>query len=94
MAHCKRRARLVILEMVTGRAPNGTMCPSEVARKLVKTEDGARALDWRSAMPVVHAAVDELVDEGHVRLSWKGRSLATRAGPYRIAATAPGVQSD
>ncbi|WP_309547008.1 hypothetical protein [Sphingomonas sp. SUN019] len=35
-------------------------------------------------MPAVHAAVDQLVDEGLVRLSWKGRKLVTRAGPYRI----------
>ena len=40
---------------------------------------------WREAMPDVHAAVDALVDEGAVRLSWKGRPLAMRAGPYRIA---------
>jgi hypothetical protein len=35
-------------------------------------------------MPIVHAAVDEMVSEGLVRLSWKGKPLALRAGPYRI----------
>lgn len=35
-------------------------------------------------MPAVHAAVDRLLDDGLVRLSWKGRALAVRAGPYRI----------
>jgi hypothetical protein len=35
-------------------------------------------------MPVVHAAIDGLVHDGLVRLSWKGRPLATRSGPYRI----------
>jgi hypothetical protein len=35
-------------------------------------------------MPAVHAAVDLLVADGIVRLSWKGRKLEARAGPYRI----------
>ncbi|MGH6696245.1 DUF3253 domain-containing protein [Sphingopyxis sp.] len=54
------------------------MCPSEVARA-VSTDD-----DWRSAMPIVHAAIDSLLLEGRVQLSWKGRPLKTRSGPYRI----------
>lgn len=36
-------------------------------------------------MPVVHAAVDALLRTGAVRLSWKGKRLKTRFGPYRIA---------
>ena len=35
-------------------------------------------------MPAVHHAVDTLVAEGLVRLSWKGKPLTTRTGPYRI----------
>jgi hypothetical protein len=35
-------------------------------------------------MPLVHAAVDSLVRDGQVRLSWKGKALKERAGPYRI----------
>lgn len=35
-------------------------------------------------MPAVHAAVDELVAAGMIHLSWKGQTLAARAGPYRI----------
>lgn len=59
----------------------GTVCPSEVARVV----GGA---DWRAAMPAVHAAVDALVAEGRVRLSWKGAAMAVRAGPYRIGPAA------
>ncbi len=36
-------------------------------------------------MPLVHAAIDELVDEGLVWLSWKRQALPRRDGPYRIA---------
>lgn len=72
-------AREATLALLAARAEDATVCPSEVARA-VAGEDGA----WREAMHDVHAAVDALVDEGAVRLSWKGRPLAMRAGPYRI----------
>ena len=72
--------REATLALLAARADDATVCPSEVAR-VVAGEGGA----WREAMPQVHAAVDALVDEGAVRLSWKGRPLALRAGPYRIA---------
>lgn len=67
------------LALLAARAEGATVCPSEVARALA-----APGQDWRDAMPEVHAAVDQLVSDGLVRLSWKGRMLATRAGPYRI----------
>jgi hypothetical protein len=35
-------------------------------------------------MPIVHAAIDQLVIDGRVQLSWKGQVLASRVGPYRI----------
>lgn len=72
--------REATLALLAARAEDATVCPSEIAR-VVAGDDGA----WREAMPQVHAAVDVLVDEGAVRLSWKGRPLAMRAGPYRIA---------
>ncbi|WP_404416574.1 DUF3253 domain-containing protein [Brevundimonas vesicularis] len=71
--------REATLALLAARSENATVCPSEVARA-VAGEAGA----WREAMPDVHAAVDELMREGAVRLSWKGRPLAMRAGPYRI----------
>lgn len=69
--------RAETLSLLARRKPHATICPSEVARVI--------ASDWRSAMPAVHAAIDGLVGEGLVRLSWKGRALATRSGPYRIS---------
>ena len=68
--------RAKTLSLLARRALDATICPSEVARAI--------APDWRGAMPAVHAAVDGLVRDGLVRLSWKGRALATRSGPYRI----------
>ena len=72
-------ARDTTLALLADRSPDATICPSEVARAL------APGADWRDAMPIVHSAVDRLAEEGAVRLSWKGRLLATRAGPYRIS---------
>ena len=64
------------LSLLQRRAPGATICPSEVARLIAE--------DWRSAMPEVHDAIDELVGDGQIRLSWKGQLLETRSGPYRI----------
>ncbi|NML11089.1 DUF3253 domain-containing protein [Sphingobium sp. AR-3-1] len=74
-------AREMRLTLLGARHEGATICPSEVARAMAA--DG----DWRGAMPTVHAAVDGLVAQGLVRLSWKGERLTSRAGPYRIAIT-------
>ena len=75
-------ATLLLLDQ---RAPGATVCPSEVARMLAAAPGaGTAAPDWRSRMPEVHAAIDRLVAQGRVRLSWKGRDLPSRTGPYRI----------
>ncbi|MGN5374449.1 DUF3253 domain-containing protein [Sphingomonas hankookensis] len=75
--------RAATLSLLARRAADATICPSEVARALSPE-------DWRGAMPSVHAAVDRLVREGLVRISWKGERLATRSGPYRIGRAATG----
>lgn len=71
--------KAVVLSLLDARAEGASVCPSEVARALA-SETG----DWRAAMPEVHAAVDRMMAEEVVRLSWKGRPLSSRAGPYRI----------
>ena len=74
-------ARSAALALLGGRAPGATICPSEVARALVGQAGEA---DWREAMPAVHAAVDSMVADRLVRLSWKGQEMPERRGPYRI----------
>jgi hypothetical protein len=74
-------ARTAMLTLLTRRAPSATLCPSEVARVIAQA---AGRTDWRPEMAGVHAAVDALVAQGVVRLSWKGSELSARAGPYRI----------
>ena len=75
-------ARAATLALLTRRAAEATVCPSEVARALAGDDPAA---DWRGLMPVVHAAVDAMVAEGLVRLSWQGEPMPMRDGPYRIA---------
>ena len=69
--------RETALMLLASRAADATVCPSEVARAIAPE-------GWRAAMPAVHAAVDALVEERRVQLSWKGKTLAKRSGPYRI----------
>lgn len=79
------------LALLSRRAPGATICPSEVARLIGGAADGGAMQGWRAMMPAVHAAVDQLVGDGRIELSWKGRTLSTRAGPYRIGR---GARSD
>ena len=74
-----------VLALLTDREPGATICPSEVARRIAAKASANGDSDWRAAMPIVHAAVDHLVDQANIRLTWKGRALPVRSGPYRIA---------
>lgn len=67
------------MALIATRGAKGSVCPSEVARAI------APGPNWRSVMPAVHAAVNTLLDEDRVQLSWKGQPLAHRKGPYRIS---------
>ena len=71
--------RPTLLALLERRPAGATLCPSEVARAIA-----AGKADWRAAMPAVHEAVDSMVADGLIRLSWKGEPVMVRAGPYRI----------
>lgn len=75
--------RSCTLALVSARAAGKTVCPSEVARAVVRERDGSD-VRWRDAMAEVHAAIDEMVAADEIRLSWKGERLDERSGPYRI----------
>lgn len=76
-------ASAALLALLDDRESGATICPSEVARRIAPADladDGG----WRFAMPTVHAAVDRLLARDSITLSWKGRALSARSGPYRI----------
>jgi hypothetical protein len=79
--------RAATLALLAGRAAGSTLCPSEVARAIAAA---AGTADWRGEMPAVHAAVDSMVADGLIHLSWKGEAMPARDGPYRIGRAAPG----
>lgn len=81
-------ARAATLALLAQRQTGATVCPSEVARALTVHASSAQ---WREAMPVVHAAVDTLLADGSVCLSWKGQVIERRTGPYRISLGANGA---
>ena len=74
--------RIVTHRLLSTRSVGGTVCPSEAARDLAAR--AGQPENWRDLMPLVHAAVDEMLLEGEIRLSWKGQLMEARRGPYRI----------
>tara|TARA_Y100001947_G_C10318911_1_gene295226 strand:+ start:1194 stop:1445 length:252 start_codon:yes stop_codon:yes gene_type:complete len=76
-------AEAAVLALLSERQSGATICPSEAARRIATDNKS----DWREAMPVVHTAVDHLLDQKAITLSWKGKALPARSGPYRIGRT-------
>ena len=76
-------AEAAVLALLSERQSGSTICPSEAARRIASD---AKA-DWREAMPAVHTAVDRLLDQKVITLSWRGKALPGRSGPYRIGRT-------
>lgn len=70
----------VMLEIASRRAPERTLCPSEVARAL------ADRYDWRALMPDVHRIAVVLMLAGRIELTRKGAVLPPRRPKvaYRI----------
>ena len=79
--------RATTLALIARRSADSTVCPSEVARAVAAAAGKA---DWRGEMAHVHAAIDSMVADGLVRLSWKGEAMPVRDGPYRIGRAGSG----
>ena len=59
-----------ILTMAAQRAPDKTVCPSEIARELFPA-------DWRKHMQEIRDAAIELQKQGKVTITQKGRPVDT-----------------
>lgn len=72
-----------ILRLLDERKSGGSICPSDVARRL--RPEG----DWRALMPRVRAAAATLARRGAVEITQYGKRVApaTAKGPIRIART-------
>ena len=78
------QAKDVIMALLKQRGSDKSICPSEAARELAGSGG-----NWRAQMENVHLAVDALLAEGRIALSWKGQELGERRGAYRIAHRSP-----
>jgi len=71
--------RETILAMAEKRAPDKTVCPSEIARELFPA-------DWRKHMDEVRQTAIELHNAGEVTITQKGQPVDVNLikGPVRI----------
>lgn len=77
-----QRLEQAILELLDGRAPTSTICPSDAARA-VHAGDGD---GWRALMEPARRAARRLVEAGEVEITQGGRPVepAEARGPIRI----------
>lgn len=75
------RVEAAIFELLASRAPQATVCPSEVARALM-TEQG----NWRALMPEVRRVAQVLAQSGRLSVTQKGQAVdpIQVRGPVRL----------
>lgn len=73
------RLRAVILELLERRGPGKTICPSDAARALV-------GKDFRPLMDIARAAAAELVADGEIEVTQRGKvvDIEQARGPIRL----------
>jgi hypothetical protein len=59
------RVAACVLTLCAARAPDGSICPSEVARALWPQ-------DWRGRMPTVRSVAQELARSGRIEITQRG----------------------
>jgi hypothetical protein len=71
--------RRAILDLLSERAPEATICPSEAARAVAPG-------DWRPLMPGAREAAAELADQGRLEVLQGGNQVDPRQarGPDRL----------
>ncbi|KOV92789.1 MULTISPECIES: DUF3253 domain-containing protein [unclassified Streptomyces] len=82
MSVTDRSLREAILELLDGRAPGASVCPSEVARAVHGSADEG----WRELMEPVRRVAARLADEGRVEITQHGAAVdpGRARGPVRI----------
>ncbi|MEU0919289.1 DUF3253 domain-containing protein [Streptomyces cyaneofuscatus] len=77
-----QRLEQAILELLDGRAPTATICPSDAARAVYDGDDDG----WRALMEPVRRAARRLVAAGEVEITQGDRPVDPDGahGPIRI----------
>ena len=73
------RIAACVLKLCATRAPDGSICPSEVARALWPQ-------DWRGQMPAVRSVAQELARSGRIEITRRGTPVdpKTLRGAVRL----------
>ncbi|UUX96165.1 DUF3253 domain-containing protein [Aquabacterium sp. J223] len=82
-----RAVEAAILDLLSRRADDATVCPSEVARALAPDGQG-----WQPLMPLVRQVAQRLVQDGRLQVTRRGVPVddATgRGGPVRLGRPRP-----
>jgi hypothetical protein len=81
--------RRAILESLSQRGPDKSICPSEPARALASAGAGDEAADWRRLMPDIRRVAAILAAEGRLVATRKGAVVDAESpgGPIRLRAT-------
>ncbi|WKN45386.1 DUF3253 domain-containing protein [Tunicatimonas pelagia] len=85
MSNREKRIKSLILQMTDERRHDKTICPSEVARKILDN-------DWRTLMPIVRDIADQLAADGQIIITQKGKridSAKEAIGPIRLSTKCP-----
>jgi hypothetical protein len=80
MSATEEQIREAISQVLMGRPPSATACPSEVARALAPR-------DWRVLMPTVRAVALAMAREGALEIRQGGVTIipdGTHRGPIRL----------
>ncbi|MFB7287916.1 DUF3253 domain-containing protein [Actinacidiphila glaucinigra] len=77
-----QRLERAILELLDGRAPGATICPSDAARVVFEGDDDG----WRALMEPARRAARRLATAGEVEITQAGRPVDPdkARGPIRI----------
>lgn len=83
-------ARTAALELLDRRSDQATVCPSEVARAIAsKAGADPTGQAWRAVMPVVHAAIDQMIGRWADRPELEGKKHAITQRPLPDRSSAP-----
>ncbi|MFJ9688754.1 DUF3253 domain-containing protein [Streptomyces bacillaris] len=76
------RLERAILELLDGRAPTATICPSDAARAVYDGDDDG----WRALMEPARRAARRLAEAGAVEITQGGRRVEAdeARGPVRV----------
>lgn len=81
VTHLHDAVEQALMNLLSARAEDGSICPSEVARALEQAEEG-----WRALMTPVRIVAGRLANDGVIEVTQRGESIdiGCAVGPVRL----------